>query len=153
MFDHFSRRLKREAVVVQKAPTALPDGSCDIQSPDDIAEAVQEYRAAKQKAVGHIKTHIKARAEAIGAADQLPDAWQHGEAAKAEVQKSSFTNTDATFAHPGPQTMDGEAKTPSGGGPAQSYQAIMGHRSGEALAVLKEPKPWEDTGSDGVDVE
>jgi hypothetical protein len=56
---------------------ALPDGSFPIRTVGDLKNAVQSFGRAKDKA--KVKAHIKARAEALGKQDVLPDKWKAAE--------------------------------------------------------------------------
>lgn len=53
-----------------KSGTALPDGSFPIESTEDLKNAIQAYGRAKDKPAA--AAHIKSRAKALGAEDQLP---------------------------------------------------------------------------------
>ena len=55
------------------AGTALPDGSFPIATAADLDNAVQAYGRAKDKPKA--KSHIQARAKALGAEGKLPDTW------------------------------------------------------------------------------
>lgn len=52
---------------------ALPDGSFPIATKGDLANAINDYGRAKDKAVA--KAHIIKRARALGAVDKLPPKW------------------------------------------------------------------------------
>lgn len=52
---------------------ALPDGSFPIENKGDLKNAVEALGRAKDPAKA--KAHIKARAKALGAEDELPDSW------------------------------------------------------------------------------
>jgi hypothetical protein len=52
---------------------ALPDGSFPIENVSDLHNAIQAYGRAKDKAKA--KAHIIARAKALGASKDLPEAW------------------------------------------------------------------------------
>lgn len=56
------------------AGEAMPDGSFPIKTKDDLKNAVQSHGRAADPAKA--KTHIIARAKALGATDQLPDDWE-----------------------------------------------------------------------------
>ena len=60
-----------------KSGKALPDGSFPIENVSDLHNAVQAYGRAKDKA--KTKAHIIARAKALGATKELPDAWTKSE--------------------------------------------------------------------------
>ncbi len=53
---------------------ALPDGSFPIHNKSDLANAIRAFGRAKDPAKA--KTHIKARARALGASDMIPDSWK-----------------------------------------------------------------------------
>lgn len=55
---------------------ALPDGSFPIKSKNDLGNAIKAFGRAKNKSA--VKAHIKTRAKALGAEDQLPDSWKPG---------------------------------------------------------------------------
>ena len=55
---------------------ALPDGSYPIETAEDLKNAVQAFGRAKDP--DKVKAHIKTRAKALGAEDQLPDDWKDG---------------------------------------------------------------------------
>lgn len=52
---------------------ALPDGSYPIRNKSELADAVQAFGRAKDKA--RTKRHIVKRARALGATGMLPDSW------------------------------------------------------------------------------
>ncbi len=56
------------------AGEALPDGSFPIKTVADLKNAVHDVGRAKDSAKA--KSHIIARAKALGATDQLPDDWE-----------------------------------------------------------------------------
>jgi hypothetical protein len=53
---------------------AMSDGSYPIQSKADLKNAIQSFGRAKNKKA--VKAHIKARAKALGAEDELPESWK-----------------------------------------------------------------------------
>lgn len=55
---------------------AMPDGSYPIKSVQDLKNAIQAYGRAKNKS--KVKAHIIARAKALNADGELPDAWKPG---------------------------------------------------------------------------
>ncbi len=55
------------------AGEALPDGSFPIKTVADLKDAIDDVGRAKDSAKA--KSHIIARAKALGATDQLPDDW------------------------------------------------------------------------------
>jgi hypothetical protein len=65
---------------------ALPDGSFPIENVSDLENAIKAYGRAKDKAKA--KSHIEARAKALGASDKLPEDW--GKTVQAPVQKSEL---------------------------------------------------------------
>jgi hypothetical protein len=54
--------------------TAMPDGSFPIANVTDLHNAIQSIGRASNPAAA--KEHIKRRARALGATDQLPDTWK-----------------------------------------------------------------------------
>ena len=56
-----------------EAGTAMPDGSFPIATVADLHNAIQSIGRAKNPAAA--KEHIKRRARALGATDQLPESW------------------------------------------------------------------------------
>jgi hypothetical protein len=64
------------------AGKALPDGSYPIKTVGDLKNAIQSFGRAKDKAA--TKEHIKARAEALGKEDLLPESWKTDSAEKME---------------------------------------------------------------------
>jgi hypothetical protein len=56
---------------------AMPDGSFPIANKEDLKNAIQAHGRAKDPEKA--KAHIKTRAKALGATDQLPDDWKGGE--------------------------------------------------------------------------
>jgi len=58
------------------AGEAMSDGSFPIKSVEDLKNAIQAYGRAKDKT--KVKAHIIARAKALGAEGELPDAWKPG---------------------------------------------------------------------------
>ena len=57
-----------------QAGTAMPDGSFPIESKEDLSNAVQAIGRAKNR--NRAMAHIKTRAAALGATDQLPAEWK-----------------------------------------------------------------------------
>jgi uncharacterized protein (DUF1330 family) len=55
---------------------AMPDGSFPIKNKADLENAVEAHGRAKDPDAA--KEHIKTRAKALGAEDQLPDDWKDG---------------------------------------------------------------------------
>lgn len=53
---------------------AMPDGSFPISTVADLHNAIQSIGRAKDPEAA--KAHIKSRARALGATDQLPDSWK-----------------------------------------------------------------------------
>jgi len=68
---------------------ALPDGSYPIKTVGDLKNAIKAFGRAKDKAA--TKAHIKARAEALGKEDLLPDNWKDVEA---DVEKMEHDPDD-----------------------------------------------------------
>ena len=66
----FSREERDKAA---EEHTALPDGSYPIKNRSDLADAIQAYGRAKDKA--KCKAHIIKRARALNAMSSLPDGW------------------------------------------------------------------------------
>lgn len=60
---------------------AMPDGSYPIASREDLKNAIQSVGRAKNKS--KVKAHIKARAKALGAEDELPESWSESKKADA----------------------------------------------------------------------
>lgn len=54
--------------------TAMPDGSYPIANREDLANAIQSYGRARNKAA--VKRHIMRRARALNAEDMLPENWK-----------------------------------------------------------------------------
>lgn len=79
----FSTEERKKAA---KEGAALPDGSFPIKTVGDLKNAVQALGRAKDKAKA--KAHIIARAKALGATKELPDAWT--KVADGEVQKGMW---------------------------------------------------------------
>jgi hypothetical protein len=79
-----------------KSGVAMPDGSFPIETTRDLANAVKAFGRAKDKKA--VKAHIKARAKALGAEDQLPDSWKDGadakKAAYGDLEKGMDTVSD-----------------------------------------------------------
>jgi hypothetical protein len=67
----FSTKRREE---LAKKGWALPDGSFPIENTRDLANAIKAYGLAKNQA--RAKAHIKKRAKALGAEDQLPKDWK-----------------------------------------------------------------------------
>jgi hypothetical protein len=55
---------------------AMSDGSYPIQNTSDLKNAIQAFGRAKDKK--GTKAHIKTRAKALGAENELPDSWKDG---------------------------------------------------------------------------
>jgi len=68
---------------------AMPDGSYPIKTVGDLKKAIQAFGRAKDKA--KTKAHIKARAEALGKEDLLPESWK---AVDADVVKEMEHDPD-----------------------------------------------------------
>lgn len=62
---------------------ALPDGSFPIKTVADLKNAIHSFGRAKDPA--KVKSHIKARAKALGRTDLIPDTWE--KAVDAEIIK------------------------------------------------------------------
>lgn len=75
---------------------ALPDGSFPIVNVGDLKNAIRAIGRAKDPAKA--KAHIKARAKALGATDELPDSW--GDGGKVDKAITAFVTTrdSAAFA-------------------------------------------------------
>lgn len=67
----FSAKERRTAA---GSGAAMPDGSFPIKSVSDLHNAIKLAGNAKDPAKA--KAHIKARAKALGASDQIPDTWK-----------------------------------------------------------------------------
>jgi hypothetical protein len=70
---------------------ALPDGSFPIKTLGDLKNAIQSFGRAKDPAKA--KAHIKARAEALGRLDLIPDNWKSAsKAAEDQMHDASDLN-------------------------------------------------------------
>ena len=81
---------EREAAAEEGA--ALPDGSYPIKSVADLKNAIQAYGRAKDPA--KVKAHIKARAEALGREDLIPENWKGVEADLAKADEMMHDAAD-----------------------------------------------------------
>lgn len=87
---------------------AMPDGSYPIENVGDLHNAIQSIGRAKDR--GKAMAHIKRRARALGASDQLPDEWKeadvdttkHAEAepVAADAEKARQPRSEPSHAHP-----------------------------------------------------
>lgn len=87
---------------------ALPDGSFPIQNVGDLKNAIQAIGRAKDR--GKAMAHIKRRARALGASDQLPDEWKEAdvdttkqaetEPVAADAEKARQPRSEPSHAHP-----------------------------------------------------
>lgn len=66
----FSQKERDKAA---ESGAAMKDGSYPIETVADLHDAIQAFGRAKNKS--ETKAHIKTRARALGASDQLPDGW------------------------------------------------------------------------------
>lgn len=69
---------------------ALPDGSFPIHNKQDLSNAIHAIGRAKDP--GKAKAHIKRRARALGATDQLPDDWKSADADDLDKSLWDVTN-------------------------------------------------------------
>lgn len=72
---------------------ALPDGSYPIENKSDLANAIQAYGRAKDKAKA--KAHIISRAKALGAENSLPESW--GKSKEKKAKKLAKAKLAAAF--------------------------------------------------------
>lgn len=75
---------------------ALPDGSFPIANVGDLKNAIHAIGRAKDPAKA--KAHIKARAKALGATDELPDSWGDGGSVDKSITAFVTTRDAAEFA-------------------------------------------------------
>ena len=75
-----------------EAGQALPDGSFPIKTVKDLKNAIQSFGRAKNPAKA--KAHIKARAEALGREDLIPDNWKGADADVAKAAEDQVHDAD-----------------------------------------------------------
>lgn len=83
---------QREAMA--KSGEALADGSYPIADKADLANAIQAYGRANDKA--EVKAHIIKRAKALGATSELPDGW--ADSSRSARRKASNRSREVRFA-------------------------------------------------------
>lgn len=92
----------KERQAMSEKGQAMPDGSYPIANKDDLKNAVEAHGRAKDPDAA--KEHIKTRAKALDAEDQLPDDWKDDKTADKPADKAVTTGTlakdDETFKVP-----------------------------------------------------
>lgn len=81
MGGEWDKNARKKAV---KKGEAYGEGSFPIRDKADLKRAVQAFGRAKDKAKA--KAHIIKRARALGAIAMLPDSWNIGQTASAEIE-------------------------------------------------------------------
>ena len=120
---------EREALAARGA--ALPDGSYPIKTVADLKNAIQSFGRAKDPA--KVKQHIITRARALGAVDQLPEAWN--------VKKSPVIDT----------IMEMYEKSVSGDSVKFDQASYDTARKALAQLIITEAGEMADSGSDERD--
>lgn len=91
------RRPKTYTASQREKATTLPDGSFPIDNVVDLKRAISSFGRAKDKA--RVKAWIIRRARALGATDQLPEAWRSRlmdfDQDRVEARSVAFTDVDA----------------------------------------------------------
>ncbi len=109
---------------------ALPDGSFPIKTKEDLANAIQAYGRAKDKAKA--KAHIIARAKALGAEASLPEGWDGSKkSASIDFKKYSESAMDVACALDALQSLSCLFDH-------ESFEAMFGENEPGQLADLKE---------------
>ena len=92
MYDEEARSTMAEA------GEALPDGSFPIKDVEDLKNAIQAFGRAKDKEAA--KAHIMKRAEALDAADLIPDNWKSADGEMDEESEDMMDSEEKSALDP-----------------------------------------------------